>query len=54
MSDFTGRYDQHYSEYRSGYKGNACKCDFVDCDKMAVFVYDSRRLCVDHYMELKG
>ena len=54
MSDFTGRYDQFYDECRSGDKDSACKCDFVDCDKLAVYVYDSKRLCVDHYGELKG
>jgi len=54
MSDFTGRYDQHYGEYRNEDKGNVCKCDITDCDKLAVYAYNSKRLCVDHYMELKG
>jgi len=54
MSDFTGRYDQFYSEYRSGDKGNACKCNLVNCDKLAVYACNSKRLCIDHYVELKG
>jgi len=54
VSDFTGRYDQFYGEYRNGNKGNVCKCDFADCDKLAVYAYNSRRLCLDHYRELKG
>jgi hypothetical protein len=48
MSDFTGRYDQTYSEHR---KTDSYKCAFADCRKSAVYLSGSMYLCVDHYMK---